>query len=541
MQKTSKINKRILFAAWACRNEKYGSAQISEELIRKIFHDVIVFDPQKSSYTYGKEKMNRMLVEIVQKEQPDYLFLWLIYDEISLETLLKIREISPKTRLVNFFGDDDTLYDTYSRFIAPFLDGCLVFQPDYIARYARDGIKNVYRLAGVNTEYYRPMKVKKRYDVSFIGTPKSDRYAIIKFLISKGVNVSVFGAGWERYPDIQRHVKGPVRKEDMVRVINESKISISFTKNYDGKPHCKGRVAEICACRSFLISEAFEGYRKIFRANELVMFKDEHDLLKKIKHYLAHEKERESIAARGYRRVRSELSLEKELRSAFKSLDKKSPGSNAPRLQRSREEIVYLSPDELRQTNRAIISRVKNARYIGFYEKKSSVSPYKEYFQVASLKMSGRGISCCDYYVSSPLLGDYLALYAHRSFGALPPKQFHRYLHLGQLLMKREAFIANLERIKHHSPQTPQPFITEKNCTFVSIPLLRVKEAPSIDASMVDRISLPKYEDTLRVLWRQRTLFFHPFLYALLMRSLTKDRFILDHMWQRIYGKIIDA
>lgn len=528
----------MLFAAWTCCNEKYCPAQISEELIRKIFREVIVFDPQKFSYAHGREEMNQSLIEVAEKEQPDYLFLWLIYDEISIETLLKIREVSPKTKLVNFFGDDDTLYDAYSRFIAPFLDGCLVFQLDYIDRYAKDGIKNVYRLSGINTEYYRQMNVNKKYDVSFIGTPKGDRYKVIKFLIDHGVNISVFGAGWEKYPDIVMQCKGPVHKEDLVRVINESKISLSFTKNYDGKPHYKGRVAEICACHSFLITETFNGYQDIFHKNELVMFKDEHDLLKKIMQYLSNEKERESIASRAYRRVRRDLSLEKELWNIFRALEKISPESNIPDLKESRKEVVYLSLNELKQNTRAILSRVEDAKYVGFHEKTSVPSSFKEYFQVESIKLSGRDISCCDYYVNSPSLGDYLAWYSQRSFNTLPSEEFHRYLRPEQILMTRTYFLSNLGNIKKHFEETPKKFITKKNTVFVSIPLIRLKSVPQIDVSLIDKITLPKYEDSLRALWNQRKVFFHPFLYSLLLQSAMRDRFILKHMVRRATDKI---
>ena len=532
------MHRKIVFAAWACQNEKYGSAQLSKELFRKIFDEVVIFDPQKISYLHGRAEMNRMLIELVRKEQPDYLFLWLIYDEIFIDTLMKIREASPKTKLLNFFGDDDTLYKTQSRFLAPFLDGCFVVQIDFLKNYRQDGIKNAYQLAGVNTEYYRPLALKKKYDVSFIGTPKSDRYKIIKFLIANGINVAVFGAGWEQYPDIQAFCKGAVSKKDLVPTINESKISISFTKNYEGKPHYKGRVAEICGCRSFLITEHFEGYYGLFRKNELVTFHNESDLLDSIRYYLKHEDEREQIAKRACKRVVKHLSLEKELRTAFRALEKITPRKKDVRLQIIQKSIAYLSKEDFTKKDSEIINKIKNAAYIGFKEKDTELFPYKDYFQIESLEKSKNEISCCDYYVNSRFLGDYLAWYSQRSFNVLLSEKFHDCLRLDQLLMRRSYFLKNIEKIRSHFGGSRQEFIKKGKCSFVSIPLLRLKKFPPIDAQLLDKVSLPKYEDTLRALWNQRILFFHPFVYALLVRSIMYNRPILRRTLQRTSDKI---
>ena len=60
--------------------------------------------------------MNKRFLEVVKREQPDYVFLWLIYDEFYIDTLLKIKKISAKIKIINFFGDDDSLFDNFSRF-----------------------------------------------------------------------------------------------------------------------------------------------------------------------------------------------------------------------------------------------------------------------------------------------------------------------------------------------------------------------------------------------------------------------------------------
>ena len=107
---------KIIFAAWACKNKKYGSYQAWYTPLSKIFRTVISFDPQETIYRYGRDEMNARFLELVEKEKPDYIFFWLIYDEFTIDALLKIKRISPKTKMINLFGDDASLFYNFSRF-----------------------------------------------------------------------------------------------------------------------------------------------------------------------------------------------------------------------------------------------------------------------------------------------------------------------------------------------------------------------------------------------------------------------------------------
>ena len=109
-------DKKLLFAAWAAENKAYTSYQYFYNPLNKIFKNISLFDPQRNMYKYGREKMNQLFLELVKDEQPDYIFFWLIYDEFYLDTLKNIKKVSPKTKTINFFGDDDTLFDSFTRF-----------------------------------------------------------------------------------------------------------------------------------------------------------------------------------------------------------------------------------------------------------------------------------------------------------------------------------------------------------------------------------------------------------------------------------------
>src|SRR3989338_1781216 len=139
-----KLKKKILFAGWACHNPYYTSDQAWRQPLQNIFEEYISFDPQEIIYAHGREEMNRRFLTLVAKEKPDYILFWLIRDEFFIETFLKINEISPHTRTLNYFGDDDTLFDNYSRYYARLIDYPIISQHEYIEGYNGDGIKNFF-------------------------------------------------------------------------------------------------------------------------------------------------------------------------------------------------------------------------------------------------------------------------------------------------------------------------------------------------------------------------------------------------------------
>ncbi len=53
---------------------------------------------------------------------------------------------------------------------------------------------------------------------------------------------------------------------------------------------------------------------------EIVVYKDNEDLVRKIKYYLAHEDERERIALRGYERTIRDHSTEKRFEDIFRMI-----------------------------------------------------------------------------------------------------------------------------------------------------------------------------------------------------------------------------
>jgi spore maturation protein CgeB len=147
-----------------------------------------------------------------------------------------------------------------------------------------------------NHRLYYPMPVEKKYDVTFVGQPHGDRREIVERLRNDGIQVATWGHGWEA---------GRLTQMEMVRLFSQSKINLNFANALvPGLVQIKGRNFEVPACRAFLLTTyvpELENYYGI--DGEVVCFTGYDELRDKIRYYLAHDEERENIAARGYQRT----------------------------------------------------------------------------------------------------------------------------------------------------------------------------------------------------------------------------------------------
>ena len=522
--------KKMLFAAWAGSNHKYTACQSFSVILRKMFRNFTSFDPQKIMYKYGQKEMNERFLEIVEREKPDYVFFWLMYDDFYIDTLLRIREISPKAVLINFFGDDDSGFDNYSRHYAPFFDCSLIYQESFLKFYKREGILNTFGVMGLDTTV-SPQKIAKECDVTFIGTPKSDRYELLKYLKDNGVAIRIYGSGWEKYPNLKEVYFGCPSQKESNKIINSSKINISFTKNYLGESHLKGRVFEIMVCKSFALTEYFKDFLRFFKKNEVVMFEGKEDLLNKINYYLKHDEEREKIAEMAYKRVVRDYSQNKKIEEAIFRTKRNKP------LRESIEscyKVEYISPKDLALGTAFLKEKLRDFDYVGFRTDKSKNLKYKDYFQAHALSKSGKEISCCDYYLYSPKLGDYLALYSNFAFKLLGEEDFFSLMDISQLMVKKAYFLDNLDKFIAIYCGKKTNLITEKNTAFVGIPLVRVSGFKPIGKKQMEEVFFFKFEDRLRILHNKKKLLIDPYLYRLVYNSISRKDFILRYLYNKL-------
>lgn len=528
----------IMLSLWGCEDKKSWGYQWYLAL-KKIFGEVILFDPRAKRIEHGPELMKENLLNTISEKKPDYFLFLIESSSLNIETIEEINKLSPKTKTIVNFGDDDINFEERSRYYALFVDYCLLGQPNYKKSYIKDGLNKVFPFNGVNTEDFRPFKLEKKYDVSFIGQPLESRIKLLSFLIKNKVKVNIWGRGWDKYPEFKEFYHGPLSPEDFVRTINQSKINLSFTRNQYGAPHFTGRLFEFAACRAFQLTDYFPELNIHLKENkEIVMFKDERDLLNKTNYYLKNEKEREKIAKNSlskskkhdfvylFRKIFGELSKEK------KFVRKALPKINAKEGSISESDLKDIS---------SLKEKIKYYDYIFFSGRKVIESKYRKYLQIYSLEKTKKDISCCSYFIYSKYLGNYMKLNLFRGFERLGEERFNGLLNLNQFAVRKDYLLSNIDKFRKAAETGVIDFISKSNTSLIKIPLVQIVKPTNFNEQNIkklDKTSLNnafqmEFTFKLHSLLYQKKIFFDSYIYKLIISSLIKRRkFILNIIYE---------
>ena len=146
----------------------------------------------------------------------------------------------------------------------------------------------------VENSFAKPLK--KDIDVAFLGQVsiyRTDRRNSIEYLMEQ--NISGYIASLNRDQQVE-HSK-------YAEILGRAKIGINFSYSVD-KHQLKGRVFEIMHSGAMLLETKNPQIETLFNDGiDYVSFSNKEDLVKKIKYYLIHEQERESIAQSGRQKV----------------------------------------------------------------------------------------------------------------------------------------------------------------------------------------------------------------------------------------------
>ena len=167
---------------------------------------------------------------------------------------------------------------------------------------------------------------RKKYihEVIFIGTWEKERGAFFKKIIQLGLNLKIYGTGWEKdknYNFLKRYVKlGHVNDPHYSRLIYYSKIAICLT-NFGNKDNITKRSIEIPAIGTLMCANRTSAHSKIFLENkEVVLFRDANECYKKCIQLLSNPKKIKKIAKLGHIKVTKILKpdFEKEIKKIVK-------------------------------------------------------------------------------------------------------------------------------------------------------------------------------------------------------------------------------
>lgn len=319
-------------------------------------HSLDLFYMDEAILDYRLEEARKKVWEYIEATKPD-LCIPVGFSEYDYgkEFLKKIS--TQKFTQFAYLGEDDAWsWARQGRHLAKYFNWIITYDGRAVAKYKSIGCKNiVHHQPGVDLGMFKKLEGRsKDIDVSFVGVWNNPRQKLIDYLRAAGINIYVRGLGW---PD------GVVKdQDDLNDIINRSKIVLSLNTpafyvgwrplvslifrragigetgsriKFDGwnfwgnlrlwldkrNAQVKSRHFEPSACGTFQLTEDADDLREYFKlGEEIVVYKDNEDLVEKIKYYLAHDKEREEIARRGYERTIREHSTQKRFEEIFRMM-----------------------------------------------------------------------------------------------------------------------------------------------------------------------------------------------------------------------------
>jgi len=178
-------------------------------------------------------------------------------------------------------------------------------------KYAREGGLALFWPQAADPIMHKPYEEPFLYDVSFVGQRYGWRSHLISTLRKRGIDVSVFGKGWD---------SGELSDDNMIKLYSKSRINLGFAGvSRSNKLMClKGRDFEVTMSGGFYLTQHHPELSLVYDVGrEIVTYRDAGDCAGKIKYFLAHPEEAQDIRTRGRERALRDHTWEKRFESIF--------------------------------------------------------------------------------------------------------------------------------------------------------------------------------------------------------------------------------
>jgi glycosyltransferase involved in cell wall biosynthesis len=271
---------------------------------------IVDFDFLGAMNRHGKMGMVSNLRNLIDRERPDIFLHGIVTDEMPVEFLDELRDRNDILSMV-FFSDDDWRILNHSIHWVEHYNFATTNDINAVEIYRQAGFNHVFHMQyAANPRIYYPREVPKQYAVTFVGQAYLGRPQMIYQLMMKGIDLRVWGTGWENITELKAISGHSVPTEKMIEIFCASKIVLGLawcsvpTTNGELMPQIKGRTFEYPACRAFQLTCADNRLSHYFDVGkEIVTYRDVDELVEKIHYYLNHNEEREKIAEAGYQKV----------------------------------------------------------------------------------------------------------------------------------------------------------------------------------------------------------------------------------------------
>ena len=308
IRRRKKIGKKILL----CRYKYYNSRSGDESMEKYVIDDALIDNGYEVDLFYWDEGISLFINQVklwlkIRKLNP-----WIIFfssystgrKRPSSQPSVMYLEILRKKMSSNFIfmwwdSCSDSFYDDEIKKLEKLKSIHLILENpllDFGEKHRNLSDNSLIPLWAnyIENSFIRPLQ--KDIDVAFLGQIseyRDDRRDYIEYLMEQ--NISGYIASQNRETRLE-HSK-------YAEILGRAKIGINFSYSVD-KHQLKGRVFEIMHSGAMLLETKNPQIETLFNDGiDYVSFSNKEDLVKKIKYYLIHEQERESIAQSGRQKV----------------------------------------------------------------------------------------------------------------------------------------------------------------------------------------------------------------------------------------------
>ncbi len=304
---------------------KFFEQWIMNELQRK--YNVKLFDPLSG---LGKLK------NIVNQFNPEIAIILLGF-KVPSKLIHWIKEKDIKTAV---WLTEDPYYMDRTEVLAPLYDYIFTIDTAAMDFYIKKGYQQTFHLPlGTSTEIFKSIQVGPTFksDICLLGYPYPDRVKLIQLLLQKTpYKIKVIGKWRNKLIKLQNHprlkihdfwVEPPIAAQyynGAQIVLNTHRpYNLSQNKNrigINGKS-INNRTFDVAACGAFQLIEYKEDLPIHFiEDQEVVSFKNDHDLLLKINYYIKYKEERQKIADLAAKRVIEEHTFDKRIEKMLSTI-----------------------------------------------------------------------------------------------------------------------------------------------------------------------------------------------------------------------------
>jgi len=260
--------------------------------LKALGHKVTVFGLQKKqSKLFNYYKLNK----IIQKHQPDHVFFSAGIDKLY-----------PIKNTIFFCGVPLIKLSSSEIKIGQKAKLIVVNDPVHQTQWQKITKSKVINLplSAVDPEIFKPGKLKKKFNLVFIGTLFKNRQLQLIKLVNLGIDLKIWG--WippsvSLHPSLKSSYQGEAWGRQVVKIYQQSKIALNLVPDHmiDGG---NLRTFEIPACQTLEFVDKInpEYYQP---QKEIIVFNSPKDLKNKLEFYLSHPNKRQVIAKAGYRKT----------------------------------------------------------------------------------------------------------------------------------------------------------------------------------------------------------------------------------------------